>query len=165
MSVMAAVRLDDKPDKIDRALMVSLLDGGPLCWKRSIEFTSDPLASTTWQEVLRLILCSLWFTRHGVRNKLEHFMFVQVSPQDTLITPVQCKSIWRQFKAETEYPVAQAILMQVYFPGLFFPQKINKYLPGLFAAQVLIQSISSFITVIYVFLNGEHEPTSTPYKQ
>ncbi|EMS58961.1 Protein ROOT HAIR DEFECTIVE 3-like protein 2 [Triticum urartu] len=86
MSVMAAVRLDDKPDKIDRALMVSLLDGGPLCWKRSIEFTSDPLASTTWQEV---------------------------SPQDTLITPVQCKSIWRQFKAETEYPVAQAILMQV----------------------------------------------------
>ncbi|VAI58547.1 unnamed protein product [Triticum turgidum subsp. durum] len=86
MSVMAAVRLDDKPDKIDRALMVSLLDGGPLCWKRSIEFTSDPLASTTWQEV---------------------------SPKDTLITPVQCKSIWRQFKAETEYPVAQAILMQV----------------------------------------------------
>ncbi|XP_044413210.1 protein ROOT HAIR DEFECTIVE 3 homolog 2 isoform X4 [Triticum aestivum] len=85
MSVMAAVRLDDKPDKIDRALMVSLLDGGPLCWKRSIEFTSDPLASTTWQEV---------------------------SPKDTLITPVQCKSIWRQFKAETEYPVAQAILMQ-----------------------------------------------------
>ncbi|KAM0866225.1 hypothetical protein ACQ4PT_042766 [Festuca glaucescens] len=86
MSVMAALRLDDKQDKIDRALMISLLDGGPLSQKRSIEFTSDPLASSTWQEV---------------------------SPKDTLITPVQCKSIWRQFKAETEYPVAQAISMQV----------------------------------------------------
>ncbi|XP_051181061.1 protein ROOT HAIR DEFECTIVE 3 homolog 2 isoform X1 [Lolium perenne] len=85
MSVMAAVRLDEKQDKIDRALMISLLDGGPLSQKRSIEFTSDPLASSTWQEV---------------------------SPKDTLITPVQCKSIWRQFKAETEYPLAQAISMQ-----------------------------------------------------
>ena len=40
---------------------------------------------------------------------------MQVSPKDTLITPVQCKSIWRQFKAETEYAVAQAISMQVFF--------------------------------------------------
>lgn len=39
---------------------------------------------------------------------------MQVLPRDTLITPVQCKSIWRQFKAETEYAVAQAISMQVY---------------------------------------------------
>jgi len=39
---------------------------------------------------------------------------VQVSPKDTLITPVQCKSLWRQFKAETEYTVTQAISAQVY---------------------------------------------------
>ncbi len=51
---MAAVRLDDKPDKIDRALTTALLDGGPLSQKRSIEFTSDPLASSTWEEVLTL---------------------------------------------------------------------------------------------------------------
>uniref|UniRef100_A0A0D3HND6 GB1/RHD3-type G domain-containing protein n=1 Tax=Oryza barthii TaxID=65489 RepID=A0A0D3HND6_9ORYZ len=86
MSVMAAVRLDDKPDKIDRALTTALLDGGPLSQKRSIEFTSDPLASSTWEEV---------------------------SQKNTLITPVQCKSIWRQFNAETEYAVAQAISMQL----------------------------------------------------
>uniref|UniRef100_A0A0E0FMF3 GB1/RHD3-type G domain-containing protein n=1 Tax=Oryza nivara TaxID=4536 RepID=A0A0E0FMF3_ORYNI len=86
MSVMAAVRLDDKPDKIDRALTTALLDGGPLSQKRSIEFTSDPLASSTWEEV---------------------------SEKNTLITPVQCKSIWRQFNAETEYAVAQAISMQL----------------------------------------------------
>ncbi|KAF0896715.1 hypothetical protein E2562_027058 [Oryza meyeriana var. granulata] len=85
MSVMAAIRLDDKPDKIDWALTTALLDGGPLSQKRSIEFTSDPLASSTWEEM---------------------------SPKNTLITPVQCKSIWRQFNAETEYAVAQAISMQ-----------------------------------------------------
>uniref|UniRef100_A0A0A9DGS3 Sey1/RHD3-like three-helix bundle domain-containing protein n=1 Tax=Arundo donax TaxID=35708 RepID=A0A0A9DGS3_ARUDO len=85
LSVMAAIRLDDKPDKIDRALITALLDGGPLSQKRSVEFTYDPLASSTWEEV---------------------------SPKDTLITPLQCKSIWRQFKAETEYAVAQAISMQ-----------------------------------------------------
>lgn len=85
MSVMAAIRLDDNPDKIERALTTALLDGGPLSHKRSIEFASDPLASSTWEEV---------------------------SPKDTLITPVQCKSIWRQFKAETEYSVAQAMSMQ-----------------------------------------------------
>jgi len=39
---------------------------------------------------------------------------VQVSPKDTLITPVQCKSLWRQFKAETEYTVTQAMSAQVY---------------------------------------------------
>lgn len=51
MSVMAAIRLEDKPDKIERALTTALLDGGPLSNKRSIEFASDPLASSTWEEV------------------------------------------------------------------------------------------------------------------
>ncbi|KAF7084919.1 hypothetical protein CFC21_088427 [Triticum aestivum] len=118
MSVMAAVRLDDKPDKIDRALMVSLLDGGPLCWKRSIEFTSDPLASTTWQEV---------------------------SPKDTLITPVQCKSIWRQFKAETEYPVAQAILMQEAH------RRSNNLLPP--AWTILVLAILGFNEFMFLLRN------------
>ncbi|KAL6841646.1 hypothetical protein ACP4OV_028585 [Aristida adscensionis] len=85
LSVMAAIRLDDKPDKIERALVTALLDGGPLSQNRSVEFTFDPLASSTWEEL---------------------------SPKDTLITPVQCKSIWRQFNAEIEYAVAQAISMQ-----------------------------------------------------
>lgn len=54
MSVMAATRLDDKPDKIDRTLTTALLDGGPLSRNRSTEFTSDPLASSTWEEMLAL---------------------------------------------------------------------------------------------------------------
>lgn len=113
---MAAIRLHDKPDKIERALTTALLDGGPLSRKRSIEFASDPLASSTWEEVLLPTphLDVLWF-RMLQKNTLEYFiyLFIQVSPKDTLITPVQCKSIWRQFKAETEYSVVQAMSMQV----------------------------------------------------
>jgi hypothetical protein len=37
----------------------------------------------------------------------------QVPEEKTLITPVQCKNLWRQFKAETEYTVTQAIAAQV----------------------------------------------------
>lgn len=37
----------------------------------------------------------------------------QVPSSKTLLTPVQCKSLWRQFKAETEYTVGQAIAAQV----------------------------------------------------
>ena len=38
---------------------------------------------------------------------------MQVPEDKTLISPVQCKSLWRQFKAETEYTVTQAIAAQV----------------------------------------------------
>jgi len=38
---------------------------------------------------------------------------VQVPPNNILLTPVQCKSLWRQFKSETEYTVTQAISAQV----------------------------------------------------
>lgn len=41
--------------------------------------------------------------------------YYQVAPEKTLITPVQCKSLWRQFKNETEYTVTQAISAQVFF--------------------------------------------------
>ncbi|KAL5204065.1 hypothetical protein ABZP36_008936 [Zizania latifolia] len=85
LCAVVAIRLDDKPDKIDRALTTALLDGGPLSQKRSVEFTCVPLASSAWEEV---------------------------EPKDTLITPVQCKSIWKHFNTQTEYAVAQAISTQ-----------------------------------------------------
>lgn len=43
------------------------------------------------------------------------FPFVQVPPAKTLITPVQCKNLWRQFKMETEYSVTQAIAAQAWY--------------------------------------------------
>nr|CAD1822487.1 unnamed protein product [Ananas comosus var. bracteatus] len=83
--VFAAIRLDDKPDKIENALSSSLLEQGPVSQSRSIEASTDLLASSTWEEI---------------------------PPRNTLITPVQCKSIWRQFKSETEYTITQAISAQ-----------------------------------------------------
>ena len=76
MSVMAAIRLDDKPDKIDRALITTLLDGGPLSRKRSVEFTYDSLASNTWEEVLLLhCTCNVYglLGLCTVRDSLEYF--------------------------------------------------------------------------------------------
>ncbi|XP_058069007.1 protein ROOT HAIR DEFECTIVE 3-like isoform X2 [Magnolia sinica] len=85
LSVMAAIRLDDKNDKIETILSVALAESANgNVTDRSI-ISSDPLASSTWEEV---------------------------SLTKTLISPVQCKSLWRQFKAETEYTVTQAISAQ-----------------------------------------------------
>ncbi|URD87802.1 GTP-binding protein that may be involved in cell development (By similarity) [Musa troglodytarum] len=108
MSVMTVIRLDDKNDKIENALSVSLMDasdsGGS---SRSIQIL-DPLASSSWEEV---------------------------PPTKTLITPVQCRSLWRQFKSETEYTVTQAISAQAFsqtYPAFlqsfwcFGPAEANK---------------------------------------
>ncbi|CAN7130174.1 unnamed protein product [Brassica rapa subsp. narinosa] len=76
LSVMVVIRLGDETDNIEKTLTVSLLD--PTTSKKSIT-ASDPLASSTWDEI---------------------------PSSRTLITPVQCKSIWRQFKTETEYTEA-----------------------------------------------------------
>ncbi|WOK91769.1 protein ROOT HAIR DEFECTIVE 3-like [Canna indica] len=84
LAVMACIRLDDKSDRIESTLLSELLDA-PLVQVRKSPTSTDPLASSTWEEV---------------------------SPSNTLITPVQCKSLWRQFKTETEYTVTQAISAQ-----------------------------------------------------
>ncbi|KAJ4884429.1 Protein ROOT HAIR DEFECTIVE 3-like protein 1 [Raphanus sativus] len=76
LSVMAVMRLSDETDNIEKTLTVALLDSTTS--KKSIT-ASDPLASSTWDEI---------------------------PSSRTLITPVQCKSIWRQFKTETEYTEA-----------------------------------------------------------
>ncbi|XP_022764271.1 protein ROOT HAIR DEFECTIVE 3 homolog 2-like [Durio zibethinus] len=64
LSVMAAIRLDEKPDEIENILFSSLMHGSE---------SSETLASSTWPEV---------------------------SPNDTLITPEECKSVWEDFQAE-----------------------------------------------------------------
>ncbi|KAI8544600.1 hypothetical protein RHMOL_Rhmol08G0309500 [Rhododendron molle] len=84
LSVLAAIRLDDEADNIEKTLAVALVDNRSALTNKSIT-SDDPLASSTWEEV---------------------------SPSKTLITPVQCKSLWRQFKSETEYTVTQAIAAQ-----------------------------------------------------
>ncbi|CAA2974669.1 ROOT HAIR DEFECTIVE 3-like isoform X2 [Olea europaea subsp. europaea] len=84
LSVMSAIRLDDDADTIVNTLSLALVD--PKAAASTNKGTSvDPLASSTWEEV---------------------------PVSKTLITPVQCKSLWRQFKTETEYTVTQAIAAQ-----------------------------------------------------
>ncbi|KAK6148720.1 hypothetical protein DH2020_016245 [Rehmannia glutinosa] len=84
LSVMAAIRLDDDADNIESTLSLALVDPkAAASTNRSISV--DPLASSSWDEV---------------------------PSSKTLLTPVQCKSLWRQFKSETEYTVSQAIAAQ-----------------------------------------------------
>ncbi|XP_058073929.1 protein ROOT HAIR DEFECTIVE 3-like [Magnolia sinica] len=85
LSVMAAIRLDENADNIENTLSLALGDSGNTGATNKSITSFDPLASSTWEEV---------------------------PSTKTLITPVQCKSLWRQFKAETEYSVTQAMAAQ-----------------------------------------------------
>ncbi|KAL0352709.1 UNVERIFIED_CONTAM: protein ROOT HAIR defective [Sesamum angustifolium] len=107
LSTMAAVRLDDRPDAVENVLFSTLMDRTDTIssQSRDVGVSGDPLASSTWEEV---------------------------PPEKTLITPVQCKALWRQFKAETEYTVTQAISAQeAYKHG-------NNWLPPPWAIMAMI---------------------------
>ncbi|KAL3532482.1 hypothetical protein ACH5RR_006003 [Cinchona calisaya] len=79
---MEAIRLDDEVDNVEKTLSLALLDSkGGASTNKSLT-SLDPLASSIWYEV---------------------------PPTKALITPVWCKSLWRQFKTETEYTVTQAL--------------------------------------------------------
>ncbi|CAK9182102.1 unnamed protein product [Ilex paraguariensis] len=107
MTVMAAIRLDERPDKIENVLFSLLMDGTVTTpsQSRSVAASGDPLASSTWEEV---------------------------PLEKTLITPVQCKSLWRQFKAETEYAVTQAISAQEAY------KRDNNWLPPPWAILAMV---------------------------
>ncbi|KMZ73350.1 putative Protein SEY1 [Zostera marina] len=76
----------------------------------------DPLASSSWE---------------------------QVSPSKTLLTPVRCKSLWRQFKIETEYVVTQALSAQE------ANKRNNNWLPPPWAiAAILILGFNEFMTLL-----------------
>ncbi|VFQ65462.1 unnamed protein product [Cuscuta campestris] len=116
LSVMAAIRLDDEADSVAKILTLDLLDGksGAAANKSITSF--DPLASSTWDGV---------------------------HPSKTLITPVQCKTLWRQFKTETEYTVTQAISAQE------ASKRNNNWLPPPWAILALIVlGFNEFMTLL-----------------
>ncbi|RLN00481.1 hypothetical protein C2845_PM06G33430 [Panicum miliaceum] len=84
LSVMVGIRWDDEPDSIESILTSTLLEGSVVA-KIASAASADPLASTTWEEI---------------------------PPKQTMITPAQCKSLWKQFKAETEFTITQAVSTQ-----------------------------------------------------
>ncbi|KAL8522532.1 hypothetical protein ACS0TY_012625 [Phlomoides rotata] len=115
LSVMAAVRLDDDGDSIENTLSVALVDPkSAATTSRSI--SGDPLASSTWEEI---------------------------PSSKTLLTPVQCKSLWRQFKNETEYTVSQAISAQE------ASKRSNNWLPPPWAIVALVVlGFNEFMTLL-----------------
>ncbi|KAK6128020.1 hypothetical protein DH2020_038223 [Rehmannia glutinosa] len=115
LSVMAAIRLDDDADSIENTLSLALIDPkSGAATNRSI--SGDPLASSSWDEV---------------------------PSSKTLLTPVQCKSLWRQFKVETEYTVTQAIAAQE------ASKRNNNWLPPPWAiAALVILGFNEFMTLL-----------------
>ncbi|KAF9668157.1 hypothetical protein SADUNF_Sadunf15G0099700 [Salix dunnii] len=82
LSTMAAIRLDKLTDEIEHLLFSSLMDeSGNFPSSQRTGATPDPLGSNTWEEV---------------------------SPNDTLLTPVKCKSLWMEFKEDIKYTTNQA---------------------------------------------------------
>ncbi|XP_041015401.1 protein ROOT HAIR DEFECTIVE 3-like [Juglans microcarpa x Juglans regia] len=117
LSVMVVTRLnDDDNDSIENTLSVALVDSANAAVKDRSITTFDPLASSTWEEV---------------------------PPSRTLITPVQCKSLWRQFKAETEYSVSQAIAAQE------ANKRNNNWLPPPWAiVALMVLGFNEFMTLL-----------------
>jgi hypothetical protein len=116
LSTMAAIRLDEDGDNIDTTLSLALVDTArPGTTDRSIQ-SLDPLASSSWE---------------------------RVPEERTLISPVQCKSLWRQFKAETEYTVTQAIAAQE------ANKRNNNWLPPPWAlAAMAVLGFNEFMTLL-----------------
>ncbi|KAL3701860.1 hypothetical protein R1sor_019882 [Riccia sorocarpa] len=95
LAILAAIQLDDDAsDRIEPALNSLLEPPNSQEAIKSKDFSSDgdgavlssnPLATSSWDGV---------------------------SADVTLLTPVQCKNIWRQFKAETDFTISQALAAQ-----------------------------------------------------
>ncbi|XP_044486885.1 protein ROOT HAIR DEFECTIVE 3-like isoform X2 [Mangifera indica] len=117
LAVMAVIRLDDETDNIESTLTCALVDSTSSTASTNREVSNyDPLASSTWE---------------------------QVPLSKTLITPVQCKSLWRQFKSETEYIVTQAISAQE------ANKRNNNWLPPPWAIVALvILGFNEFMTLL-----------------
>ncbi|XP_060175649.1 protein ROOT HAIR DEFECTIVE 3 homolog 2-like isoform X1 [Lycium barbarum] len=126
LSIVAAIRLDEKPDRIESILFSRLLGGTTSISSRNSDTANsgDPLVSSSWEEV---------------------------SPENTLLTPVQCISLWRQFMAETEYTVSQAISTQEAY------RQSNNWLPPAWAiVAMIILGFNEFMLLLrnplYLFL-------------
>ncbi|KAJ4953653.1 hypothetical protein NE237_030485 [Protea cynaroides] len=116
LSVVAVIRLDEDADNIEKTLSLALVDTSNSGVKDRSITSFDPLASSTWEKV---------------------------PSSKTLITPVQCKSLWRQFKVETEYSVTQAIAAQE------ASKRNNNFLPPPWAiAAMIFLGFNEFMTLL-----------------
>ncbi|XP_074301810.1 protein ROOT HAIR DEFECTIVE 3-like isoform X1 [Silene latifolia] len=117
LAVLSAIRLDDEQDDIGKTLTLALVENKTSSTSSDRGLTlTDPLASSTWEKV---------------------------PSSKTLITPVQCKSLWRQFQMETEYTVSQAMAAQE------ASRRSNNWLPPPWAiAAMIILGFNEFMTLL-----------------
>ncbi|KAA3479113.1 protein ROOT HAIR DEFECTIVE 3-like protein 2-like [Gossypium australe] len=90
--------------------------------------TKDARTACVLQQSAKLLTIVLFAVSEAVSCYGCH----PVPPENTLITPVQCKSLWRQFKSETEYTVTQAISAQEAY------KRSNNWLPPPWAIVAMV---------------------------
>jgi hypothetical protein len=118
LAVIAALRLNPngEEDGVEDALLTLVNDSDDDGSTRGGSTTSNPLASSTWPGI---------------------------APEDTLLTPAQCRSLWRQFRAETEYTISQALSAQE------AKRHGNNWLPPPWAiAAMLVLGFNQLMTVL-----------------
>ena len=106
LAVLAAVRLEEgtlKSNAIESSLKPLIGDEPETALQRSLSRAAS-LSTGNNTTVAK--------TQSSALHALSLSTWPGVSANDTLITPVQCKAIWRQFTAETEYTISQAMAAQ-----------------------------------------------------
>ncbi|KAK8961281.1 hypothetical protein KSP40_PGU011969 [Platanthera guangdongensis] len=84
LSIFAGIRLDEKVDRIESILNSALIDT-PTAKEKQNTTLRDPLSSNIWEEI---------------------------PPENTLISPSQCKSLWKKFIKETDFIVYDKMLIE-----------------------------------------------------
>ncbi|WOH03989.1 hypothetical protein DCAR_0623394 [Daucus carota subsp. sativus] len=95
------------------------------------------------ESTLELALVDTKAASKALQDALASSSWEKVPASQTLITPVQCKSLWRQFKTETEYTVTQAISAQE------ASKRGNNWLPPPWAIiALLVLGFNEFMTLL-----------------
>lgn len=125
LAVIAALRLCSKAphDGVEAALMTLVKeseataeDSSESASGRDSQAGSNALASSTWPGI---------------------------TSADTIFTPGQCRSLWRQFKAETEYTISQALSAQE------ASKHSKSWLPPPWAiAAIIVLGFNEFMTLL-----------------
>ncbi|XP_028556457.1 protein ROOT HAIR DEFECTIVE 3 isoform X2 [Dendrobium catenatum] len=117
LSILVAIHLDEENDNAEETLQLALMDILS-CSTLNRIWSNDgltALTSNTWKDV---------------------------SSTRTLITPVQCMSLWRQFKKETKHTVKRAIATQETY------KRKNNQLPPWAIVAMLILGFNELITIL-----------------
>ncbi|RWV85572.1 hypothetical protein BHE74_00033856 [Ensete ventricosum] len=140
LSVMAAIRLDENPDKIESALLSTLMDA-PIAQERKPVTSTDPLASSTWEEVLLKFIL--------LRNPL--YLLV------LFVVYLLFKALWVQLDVSSLFQngiVSTSRTHEIYFTGqIIFLLNLKNYIGNLGAHPTTAgSSVSGFLSLSTRFL-------------